>query len=74
MPIMVGQKKTKVFKFLKEKLSKRVSTWQEKNLSCASMEVLLKTVAHALPTYIMSLYLLTNETYYELQKMMNGFW
>lgn len=74
MLIMVGQKKAEIFKFLKEKLGSRINSWQDWILSQAGKEVLLKTVAQALSTYAMSLYLLPKETCYKLQKLMNGFW
>jgi hypothetical protein len=42
------------FQYLKEQLSKRLKDYTEKNMSIAAKEVLIKVVAQALPTYIMS--------------------
>ena len=43
-------------------------------LSRAGKEILLKTVALAMPNYAMSLYLLPKELCRELEGMMNSFW
>ncbi|WVZ74608.1 hypothetical protein U9M48_022770 [Paspalum notatum var. saurae] len=41
------------FQPLREKLRKRLTAYTEKHLSAAAKEVLIKSVAQALPTYIM---------------------
>lgn len=43
-------------------------------LSRAGKEILLKTVAFAMPNYAMSIYLLPKELCKELEVMMNSFW
>ncbi|KAH9779367.1 reverse transcriptase domain-containing protein [Citrus sinensis] len=43
-------------------------------LSRAGKEILLKTVAQAMPNYAMNIFLLPKELCRELEKMMNSFW
>ena len=43
-------------------------------LSGASKEILLKTVAQAIPNYAMQVYLLPLDLCKELETMMNSFW
>ena len=44
------------FHALKEKLDKKLLGWKEKMLSQVGKEILIKEVAHAIPTYIMSVF------------------
>jgi hypothetical protein len=50
----LGRMKGDRFQHLKERLSKRLKDYSEKNISIAAKEVLIKLVAQALRTYIMS--------------------
>ena len=43
-------------------------------LSRAGKDILLKTVAQAIPNYAMNIYLLPMELYKELERMTNSFW
>lgn len=58
-----------MFQFVKDRLQQQVRGWQGCGLSRSGKEILLKTVAQALPTYVMSLYLLPKDTCGELQRM-----
>ena len=58
LPSLIGKSKKAIFNFLKEKLWKRLQGWNKKFLSRAGKEVLIKTVAQAIPTYCMSSFLL----------------
>ena len=51
-----GKSKVNTFKELHERISKRVMGWKEKYISKAGREVLIKTIAQAIPTYSMSLF------------------
>ena len=44
------------FRELQEKVTKRVMGWKEKHISNVGREVLIKTIAQAIPTYSMSLF------------------
>ncbi|KAL4298005.1 hypothetical protein GQ457_12G013580 [Hibiscus cannabinus] len=58
VPLRVGKKKTTIFVFLNEKVDDRVSGWTKRLLSFGGREIFLKSVAQALPLYIMSCCLL----------------
>ena len=54
MPSDVGRAKEGSFKFLKDRIWKKVQGWMEKCLSAGGKEVLIKSVAQSIPTYSMS--------------------
>lgn len=54
LPTYVGRSKRKCFEYLRERISMKINGWQEKLLSKAGKEILIKAVAQALPTYTMA--------------------
>ena len=56
LPMVGGKSKVYTFWDLHEKITKQVIGWKEKYISKARMKVLIKTTAHAIPTYSMSLF------------------
>ena len=54
MPSDVGASTNGAFKYLKDRVWKRVQGWMEQSLSAGGKEVLIKAVAQAIPTYSMS--------------------
>ena len=72
MPSVLGHSKRVIFGFLKNRLRKRLSSWQSKLLSRASKSILIKTIVQALPTYSMGVF--PPLVLEELQKMLNSFW
>ena len=55
-PMVGGKSKLNTFKGLREKITKRVLGWKEKYISKAGREILIKTVAQAIPTYTMGMF------------------
>ena len=53
LPVHVGHSKTGIFAYLKERIWKRIQGWNDKFLSWASKEILVKAVAQAIPTFAM---------------------
>lgn len=51
---ILGRSKKRIFAFLRERLWKKLQGWKEKVLSRAGKEVLIKSIAQAIPNYIMS--------------------
>lgn len=63
-----------IFGFPKDRLKKRIQSWEFKCLSKACKELLLKTVTQALPSYAMNVFLLPVELCNEMEQMMCRFW
>ncbi|XP_024164012.1 uncharacterized protein LOC112170994 [Rosa chinensis] len=74
LPTYVGRKKTSTFHYIKERLGKKLSAWQGKLLSGAGKDILIRVVAHALPTYAMSVFQLTKSFCEDLEQMCARFW
>lgn len=55
LPMIGGKLKVNTFRQLHERISKRVMSWKENFISKARREILIKTIAQAIPTYSMSL-------------------
>ncbi|XP_060969933.1 uncharacterized protein LOC115713710 [Cannabis sativa] len=70
LPCIIGRKKKAILGFLKEKMHKRILSRKGKFLSKAGREVLLKTLAQVFSSYAMPIFILSLETYSELERMM----
>jgi hypothetical protein len=62
------------FKTTKQRLVKRCSNWVEKNMSMAAKEVLIKSVAQAIPTYLMGVFKLPAGACDEITQIIRRFW
>ncbi|XP_019172490.1 PREDICTED: uncharacterized protein LOC109167594 [Ipomoea nil] len=71
LPSIVGRNRSAVFAYVEQKLRQRFGSWNKRLLSKAGKEVLLKSVAHAMPTYTMSIYLLPMTLCNALERLMN---
>ncbi|XP_060969965.1 uncharacterized protein LOC115713751 [Cannabis sativa] len=74
LPCIMGRNKNAILGILKDKMHKRILSWEGRLLSKTGKEVLIKTVAQALPTYAMSVFLLPVETCNKLEGMMSKYW
>ena len=74
LPIATGKSKVNTFKDLQEKITKRVMGWKEKTISKAGREVLIKTVAQAIPMYSLSLFKLPTSICDNINSMMAKYW
>ncbi|KAK2394877.1 hypothetical protein QL285_056661 [Trifolium repens] len=74
LPSMIGRKKKSVFSYIKDRIWKRINSWRGRSLSRAVKEVMIKTVLQAIPSYVMSIYLLPESTIKDIERMMNSFW
>jgi hypothetical protein len=61
------------FKSTKQKLVTKCSNWAEKNMSMAAKEVLIKSVAQAIPTYTMGVFKLPSSTCEDFTKLIRKF-
>ena len=56
LPMASGKSKVNTFKDLQEKITRRVMGWKKKIILKAGREILIKTIAQAIPTYSMSIF------------------
>lgn len=54
MPTCIGRFPSNSFKYLLDKIWKRVNAWSDRPMSRAGKEVMLKAVIQVIPTYTMS--------------------
>jgi len=74
MPTDVGSSSNGSFKYLKDRLWKRIQGWMEKCLSAGGKEVLIKSVAQAIPTYSMACFKLPRGLCKHIDGMVRNFW
>lgn len=74
LPNLLGQKKSVLLGFLKEKLENKIRVWERNLVSKSGQEILIKMVGQALPTYAMSVFLLPMELIRSLEKMLTKYW
>ena len=74
LPNSLGRKKSALLGYLKEKVQQRVQSWDGKLLNKGGKEILIKTVAQAMPNYAMSVFLLPIEMCRDMEQMMCKFW
>lgn len=73
-PSLIGRNRMEVFAYVRDRAWKRLHGWRSKNLSRAGKEILLKSIIQAIPSYVMSVFLLLLRLCDDLEKMMNSFW
>ena len=74
LPSLVGKNKCNTFHQLIERLDNKISGWKEKFLSNAGKEILIKTMAQAVPTYTMSVFKFPNTLCDKMTSMVRKFW
>ncbi|KAK2398440.1 putative mitochondrial protein [Trifolium repens] len=74
LPSMIGRNRTAVFAYIKDRVWHKVNSWSNKRLSKAGREVMIKSVLQAIPSYVMSIFLLPDTIISAIEKMMNSFW
>ncbi|XP_019164478.1 PREDICTED: uncharacterized protein LOC109160650 [Ipomoea nil] len=74
LPSVIGRNRKVVFAYIEQKLKQRFGSWNKRLLSRAGKEVLLKSVAQAMPTYTMSIFLLPLTLCSSLERLMNRYW
>ncbi|XP_024190440.1 uncharacterized protein LOC112194431 [Rosa chinensis] len=74
LPTELSYSKEEAFGFLIEKIRTRTQGWREKTLSVAEKEILIKAVAQAIPSYVMSCFELPKHLCNEMHRLMARFW
>ena len=74
LPSIIGRDNRPVFSFIKDHIWKRINVWRGRALSKTGKEVMIKFVLQYIPSYIMSIYLLSSSVINDIEKMINAFW
>jgi hypothetical protein len=61
MPTSMGRTKVQDFKFIIDRVWSKLKGWKERNLSFAGRSILISAVIQAIPTYMMSCFLIPKE-------------
>ncbi|KAL0327085.1 UNVERIFIED_CONTAM: hypothetical protein Sangu_1786500 [Sesamum angustifolium] len=74
LPSKVARSKKDLFGTIRDRVWRRISGWNEKLLSQAGKEVLIKSVIQAIPVYAMGCFRLPTTLLSEIQGMVAKFW
>ena len=74
LPTVIGRSKKVTFACIKECIWKKLQGWKEKLLSRPGKEILIKSVAQAIPTYMMSVFCLPSGLLDEIHSLIARFW
>ena len=74
LPSLVGKGEKESFNYIKEKFWRKLQGWEGKLLSQAGMEVLLKAVIQAIPTYTMGCFKSPVSLCNEIESLIKKFW
>ncbi|MCI38430.1 RNA-directed DNA polymerase (Reverse transcriptase), partial [Trifolium medium] len=70
---MVGRSKKETFTCIKDRVWKRINSWRGRPLSKVGKEVMIKSVLQAIPSYVMSVYIIPDAIVNDIEKMLNSF-
>lgn len=71
--MVIGRSKKQVFNYIKERVEKKVLNWKTQFLSPAGKEIMLKSVALALPVYCVSVFRLPKGLCDDIAKILSRF-
>lgn len=74
LPMVAGKTKVNTFKALQEKINKKVLGWKQKFISKAGREILIKTVAQAIPTYSMGIFKIPQTLCHSINSTLAKYW
>jgi hypothetical protein len=74
MSFDVGSATNGAFKFLKDSIWNKIQGWMEQCLSSGGKEVLIKSIARAIPTYSMSCFKLPRGLCKHINGLLRNFW
>ncbi|KAI5406648.1 hypothetical protein KIW84_053111 [Lathyrus oleraceus] len=74
LPTAIGKSKTRSFNFLLDRIRKKLYIWKANTISYASRAAVIKAVAQAIPTYVMSFFLLPKSIGKKIDNLDARFW
>ena len=74
LPMVGSKSKINTFKDLQERITKRVMGWKEKFISKVGREILIKTIALAIPTYSMGIFRISKALCDNINSTLAKYW
>ncbi|KAL0413621.1 UNVERIFIED_CONTAM: putative mitochondrial protein [Sesamum radiatum] len=74
LPAVVGKSRKEVFSNIRDKIWHKIQGWNERFLSQAGKEILIKAVVQAIPAYAMGCFKLPTTLVNDIQRMISDFW
>lgn len=74
LPTSIGRSKKEIFSSIVERVIKKLKNWKVRTLSQAGKLTLIKSVAQAIPTYVMSCFLLPQSITHWINQIIVNFW
>ena len=74
LPMVAGKSKVTTFTGIKEKITKRVMGWKEKLILKVGQEILIKTMAQAIPTYTIGIFKLPKSLCDDINSTLAKYW
>jgi hypothetical protein len=74
LPTTIGRSTKEAFEYPPSRVRGVIESWSNREASCAGREILLKSVAQAMPTYSMSCFLLPVDTNKKVRQAIANFW
>ena len=74
LPVPEGRVHKGQFETVQDRLRKRLVDWSEQYVSVGNKEILIKAVAQAIPTYVMSIFCLPVSVCDDLTRLMRQYW
>lgn len=74
LPAFVGRSKQHVLNFVQDRVWKKLKGCKGNHMSFAAREVLIKAVAQAIPTYVMSCFKIPDSLCEHIESMISRFW
>jgi ATP-dependent helicase/DNAse subunit B len=65
---MIERTKKATFKFMKDRIWKKLNSWSSRNLSQAGREMMIKSILQSIQTYVMSIFLIPSTLIEEIEK------
>lgn len=70
----IGRSKNQVFNFIMERFRSKLKGWKERSLSFSGRGVLIRAVIQAIPTYVMSIFLIRQGICNRIEQVICRFW
>lgn len=72
--MIIGRSKKATFSFIKDRIGKKINSWNGRSLSKAGKEAMIKLVLQAIRSYIMGVFVIPDAIVNDIEKMLISFW